>query len=115
MIKHLIQSSIILFVAFVYSPNRAYGQALDLLIDQKLKNTSPFTQFATFYGHDNCQLFIETAKKDSQVVLERFEETDLLGNYVYRSSRYQLEVQIRKTVSGMNIVRIYPISPHRER
>jgi hypothetical protein len=111
MIKHLIQSSIILFVAFVYSPNRAYGQALDLLIDQKLKNTSPFTQFATFYGHENCQLFIETAKEDRQVVLERFEETDLRGAYVYQSPKYRLEVQIRKTASGMDIVRIYRIRP----
>jgi hypothetical protein len=114
MIKQLIQTSIILFVAFVQNTNRAHAQALDLLIDQKLKNTSPFTQFATFYGHDNCQLFIETAKEDRQVVLERFEESDLLGTYIYRSSQYRLEVQIRKSATGMEIVRVYRIKPQGE-
>jgi hypothetical protein len=100
-----------LYVALGFNAQRAQGQDLDLLIDHKLKNTSPFTQFATFYGHDNCQLFIETAKEDRQVVLERFEETDLLGTYVYCSSRFRLEVQIRKTVSGLDIVRVYRIKP----
>lgn len=82
MTKKLNQTLLILFVAISAYPIRAQGQALDLLIDQKLKNTSHFTQFATFYRHDNCQLFIETAKEDRQVVLERFEETDFLGNFV---------------------------------
>ena len=97
-----------------FNAQRAHGQALDLLIDQKLKNTSPFTQFATFYGHDNCQLFIEAAKEDKQVVQERFEETDLHGTYIYRSRRYRMEVQIRKSASGMEIVRVYSIKPQGE-
>jgi hypothetical protein len=101
-------------LALGFNAQRAQGQALDLLIDQKLKNTSPFTQFATFYGHDNCHLFIETAKKDKQVVLERFEATDLRSTYVYRSTTYRLEVQIRKTASSMDIVRIYRIKPQGE-
>ena len=104
----------LLCLALGFNAQRAQGQVLDLLIDQKLKNTSSFTQFATFYGHDNCHLFIETAKKDRQVVLERFEETDLRGTYVYQSPKYRLEVQIRKTASGMDIVRIYRIKPQGE-
>ena len=108
------QIAFALSVALGFNAQRAHGQALDRLIDQKLKNTSPFTQFATFYGHDNCQLFIETAKEDGQVVLERFEETDLFGTYIYRSSQYRLEVQIRKSASGMEIVRVYRIKPQGE-
>jgi hypothetical protein len=108
------QRACALCLALGFNAQRAQGQALDLLIDQKLKNTSPFTQFATFYGHDNCQLFIETAKEDRQVVLERFEETDLLGTYIYLSSQYRLEVQIRKSATGMEIVRIYRIKPLEE-
>lgn len=99
-----------LCVALGFNAQRAHGQALDLLIGQKLKNTSSFTQFATIYGHDNCHLFIETACEDRLVVLERFEETDLLGTYVYRSSRYRIEVQIRKSASGVDIVRVYRIN-----
>ena len=108
------QIALALCVALGYNAQRAHGQALDLLIDQKLKNTSSFTQFATFYGHDNCQLFIETAKEDRQVELERLEETDLLGTYTYRSSRYRIEVQIRKSASGMEIARVYRIKPQGE-
>ena len=104
----------VLCLALGFNTQRALGQALDLLIDQKLKNTSPFTQFATFYRHDNCQLFIETAKEDRQVELERLEETDLLGTYIYRSSQYRLEVQIRKSASGMEIARVYRIKPQGE-
>ena len=112
--KKLNQTLVILFVAIGANPICAHGQALDLLIDQKLQNTSPFTQFATFYGHANCQIFIETAKEDRQVELERFEETELHGTYIYRSSRYRIEVQIRKSASGMEIVRVYRIKPQGE-
>jgi hypothetical protein len=96
-----------LCVALGFNAQRAQGQALDLLIDQKLKNTSPFTQFATFYGHDNCQLFIETAKGDRQVVLERPEDTTNGTTFWFFTVKYRVEIITRKTASDIDVARIY--------
>ena len=97
----------VLCLALGFNAQRAQGQALDLLIDQKLKNTSPFTQFATFYGHDNCQLFIETAKEDRQVVLERSEDTPNGTTFWFLTAEYRVEIITRKTTSDLDVTRIY--------
>ena len=96
-----------LCLALGFNAQRALGQALDLLIDQKLKNTSPFTQFATFYGHDNCQLFIETAKEDGQVVLERSDDTTNATIFWFFTVKYRVEIITRKTTTGIDVTRIY--------
>ncbi len=96
-----------LCVALGFNAQRAQGQALDLLIDQKLKNTSAFTQFATFYGHDNCQLFIETAKEDGQVVFERSEDTPNATTFWFLTAKYRVEIITRKTTSDIDVTRIY--------
>jgi len=56
-----VQIAFALCMALGFNAQRPHGQALELIIDQKLKNTSSFSQFATIYGHVNCPLFIETA------------------------------------------------------
>ena len=96
-----------LCLALGFNAQRALGQALDLLIDQKLKNTSPFTQFATFYGHANCQLFIDTAKGDGQVVLERSDDTTNATIFWFFTAKYRVEIITRKTTSGIDVTRIY--------
>ena len=96
-----------LCVALGFNAQRAQGQALDLLIDQKLQNTSPFTQFATFYGHANCQIFIVTAKEDGQVVLERSEDTPNGTTFWFFTAKYRVEIITRKTTTGIDVTRIY--------
>ena len=97
----------LLCMALVWNSFNAHGQVLDQWIGYKLKNTTSFTQFATFYGHDNCQDLIEMAKHDPQVVLERFEDLDNTTSFVYRTSTYRIEIIIRKTSTGMDVARIY--------
>ena len=96
-----------LYVALGFNAQRAKGQALDQLIDQKLKNTSSFTQFATFYGHANCQLFIETAKEDGQVVLERSNDTTDATMFWFFTAKYRVEIITRKNTTGIDVTRIY--------